>query len=108
MQKAVAIGQHDAVKLAPLFFVHLARLQSFEIKTDGGDGSFKLVRDGVDKSIVLFVTTYLTHQKSRIQHQAADDRDEKDDAEDEQRDFAPVEQNPTDVERHGQQHQTRA
>jgi hypothetical protein len=56
----------------------------------------------------VFVTANFAHKENRIQNQTRNNYSEKDDAENEQRDFAQIEQNPTDVERDRQRDQTDA
>src|ERR1017187_2480061 len=58
-QQSLAILYHYAIELLALVFVHRSRLQRFQIETDGGDGGFQLVRDGVDEGIVLRVAANL-------------------------------------------------
>jgi hypothetical protein len=56
------------------------------------------VRDGVDEGVVLLVAADLADEEGRVQHQPRDDEAEEDDAEDEERHLAPVQQDPPDVQ----------
>jgi hypothetical protein len=66
------------------------------------------MRDGVDERIVLLVAPDLTNQESRIENYAEDQHDKEDDAENQERHFTPVENNPTDIQRHGECDKARA
>ncbi len=68
-EQAVAVFQHDPVKLFSLLFIHAARLQRFQVKPDGSDRRLQLMRDSVDEGIVLFITPDFAHQENRIQTQ---------------------------------------
>ena len=82
-QQPVAVLEHDAVELAPLVRVELARLQRLEIQPNRRDRRLQLVGDRVDERVVLLVPPDLAHQEDRVQHDAGDDEQEEDDAEDE-------------------------
>src|SRR5450755_4578508 len=97
-QQAIAILNHDAIKLLAFVVIHGARLQRFQVETDGGDGGFQLVRDGVDEGIVLRVAANLAYQKNRVEHHAADDGGHEQRAQHEQNAVPPVQQNPADVQ----------
>jgi len=62
----------------------------------------------MDERVVLFVATYFADEESRVQDQSKDQDEEKYDPENKQRDFAPVEQYPTDIQRDRQRDQARA
>jgi hypothetical protein len=64
------------------------------------------MRNCVDETVVLFVSADFSYEKDRVQHDTNDDRHEKDDAEDQQRNLAPIENNPSDVERNRECDQT--
>jgi hypothetical protein len=66
------------------------------------------VRDRIDECVVLFVAAYLADEESRVQDQSEDQHEKKYDPENKQRDFTPVEQYPTDVQRDRQSNQARA
>jgi hypothetical protein len=57
------------------------------------------MRNRVDKTVVLFISAYFSYEKDRVQHDTNDDGHEKNDAEDQLRNLAPIENNPSDVER---------
>src|ERR1051325_7740801 len=108
MQQSIAVSEHDVVKLETLMFINVASLQGFEIETNRRDRCLQLVRDGVDERVVLLVSSYLANQERRVEHESEDQHVEKDDAENEQRDFTPVQYDPTNVHRDRECNQTRA
>ena len=108
LKQPIAVSQHDVVKLAPLFFADVARLQRFEIQTNRSDRRLQLVRDGVDERVVLLVASYLADQERRVEHESEDQHVEKDDAENEQRDFTPVKYDSPNVQRDRKCDETRA
>ena len=55
--------------------------------------------DCVDKTVMLLVTANLADQKNRIEDESGDDDEKEDATEEEFETFAPVEDDPTDVER---------
>ena len=97
-QQAVGIVEHQPIKLLALRFVDFAALQGFEIKANRGDGRFQFVRDGVDEAVVLFVAADFADQEDGVEDQAGDDGDEENNAEEKQYAFAPVEDDPADVQ----------
>ena len=72
------------------------------------DGGLQLVSDRVNERIVLFVASYLANEESGVEDDTGDDQEEKDDAKNQQRDFAGVEQNPANIQRDSQRHQASA
>jgi hypothetical protein len=66
------------------------------------------MRDRINESVMLFVATNLADEKSGVQDQANDYHDEEDDPKDEHRHFAPIENDPANVQRGRQRHQARA
>jgi len=66
------------------------------------------MRYGINESIVLFVAPYLANKEGCIKDQTEDNQQEEDDSENQQRDFAPVEKNPTDIQRDRKRNQTSA
>ena len=54
--------------------------------------------NGIDKAVVLLAAPQFAHQKNRVDDHARNDQREKDDAEKQQHAFAPVEDDPADVE----------
>lgn len=99
MQQPIAVGKHDVVELVSLVLINISCLQSFEIKADGSDWSFEFVRNSVDEGIMLLVTPDFTNEEGCVDYETKDDREKEDDAKNEECDFAPVENDPTDVER---------
>jgi len=94
--------------VAALVGIEIVALERLEIEADGRNRRLRLVGDRVDEGIVLFVPAHFPHQEDGVQHDAGNDDEEEDDAEDEKEAFAPVEQDPADVERHGSRDQARA
>ncbi len=82
----IGIGQHDAVELAALRLGDLARLQRLEIQANRRDRRLQLVGDGVDERVVLVVAAHFAHEKHRVDNDAGDDQDERENAEDERQD----------------------
>src|SRR5688572_31918063 len=78
LQQAIAVGEHDVVKLASLLFVHLACFECFQIQPDRCDGSLEFVSDGVNERVVLLVAAYFADQERRVEHQSEDDQVKKD------------------------------
>src|SRR5579864_5024233 len=78
------------------------------MQADRRDRCLQLVRDGVDEAVMLLVAPDFAHKKDGIQDHASDDQRKEDDAEEQQHAFAPVEDDPSDVERDGQGDQTNA
>src|SRR5580700_886120 len=107
-KQAVGVRQHQTVKLLALRFVHIATLHGFEVEANGGDWSLQFVRDGVDEAAVLFVAADFAHQEDGVEDHAGNDGEEKYDAEEEQDAFAPVEDDPADVQGDGEGHQRAA
>ena len=97
--------QHQIIKLLALRFVHFTALHGFQVQADGSDGSFQFVGDRVDETAVLFVAADLAHQENGVEDHAGDDGEEKYHAEEEQHDFATVEDDPADVQGDGEGHE---
>src|SRR5665213_2100877 len=104
-EQPVAVLEHDLVKLLAALVVHGPRLQSFEIQTDGGDGSFQFVGHGIDKRVVLCVAANFAHQKRGVQHHARDQQQRQQDAEEQQNAVVPAEQHPSDVQQQDERNQ---
>ena len=96
------LNQHHGVLVQSLFSVDSTTNQGLADATNHLDRCLEFVSDGIDERIVLFVATYLADQKSRVQYDAEDQYDKENNAENQQRDFTPVENNPTDIQRHGE------
>ena len=101
--QALGVLDHDRVELLPLRLVDAAALERLEIQAYGGDRGLQLVGDGVDERVVLFVPPDFAHKEDRVQHHARDDERENQDAEDQQPGFAPVDDDPADVEERARQ-----
>ena len=70
-EQPVAVGKHHVVKfVAVSSWRDVRAFERFEIKLDRGDRRFQLVRDRVEKCVVLFVAAYLADEKYRVQDQA--------------------------------------
>ena len=63
------------------------------------------MRDGIDEAVVLFIPANFTDKENCVQDKTGDDRDKKRYSEQHQGDLPPVEQDPSDVQRHGQHNQ---
>src|SRR2546422_4751728 len=75
------------------------------MQTDGSHRRLQLMRNRVDKAVMLLVAANLTHEKNCIDDHAGDDQRKKDQAEQQQHAFAPVEDDPANVERNRERHQ---
>src|SRR2546428_635520 len=75
---------------------------------NGSYGRLEFVGHGVDERIMLFVAANLTNKKDGVQHEAGDNQNKKDDAENQQRHLSPIEQNPPYIQRYREQHQADA
>src|SRR4051812_25622805 len=87
-QQPGSIGQHYGIEIFSVGFVDFPRQQGLQVELDRCDWSLQLMRNGVDKTVVLFISAYFPHEKYRVQHDTNDDRHEKDDAEDQLRHLA--------------------
>src|SRR4051794_19722374 len=56
-EEAIGVVDHQAVKLATLSLIHLAALQSLQVKADGCNGRLQFVSDRIDEAVVLLVAT---------------------------------------------------
>ena len=104
----VHIFQHQAVEL---LFVRLSQfppLQGFQMQPDGCHRRFQFVSHRIDKAVVLLAAPHFANQKDGVDHHPGNKQREKDDAEYQQHTFAPVEDDPADVERDRQCHQADA
>ena len=106
--EAVGVAEHEAVELLLLRFGDIAALQSFEVQTDRGDRRFQFMGNGVDEAIVLLAAAQLTDKEAGVDDHTGDDKREEDDAEKQQDAFAPVEDDPADVEGDGKRKQADA
>jgi hypothetical protein len=98
IDQTVGILQHDAVETLALRFIQVARLQRFQVKTDGGDRRLQFMSDSIDKAVMLFAAAHLAHQKYRVQGDPGDDESEEDNAKSDHPQLTPVD-HPRDVER---------
>ncbi len=106
-EQSVRIEQHQVVKFAALRLVHFAALQRLEVKANGGDGRLEFMSHCVDKAVVLLIQLDFTHQETCIQDQSENNRCKEENAEKEEHALAPVENDPSDVQRDGQRDQAR-
>ena len=106
--QAIGIVQHQTVELAALGFIDIAVLQGLQVKPDGSDGRFQFVGNGIDEAVMLFVAANLAHQETGVHNQPCDQQGEEDYAQEKQNAFAPVENDPADVQSDRQQHQANA
>src|SRR6185369_6092538 len=98
MQQPVTVSKHDVVELISLILINISSLQCFEVKPDGGDRSFEFMSNSINKVIMLFVTPDFTNKKGGIDYETKDDCQKEDNSKNEECDFAPIEDNPTNVE----------
>ena len=108
LRQAIGIAQHQAVKLLLLRFRQFAALQSFQMQADRSHRRFQFVSDGIDEAVVLLAAANLAHQKAGVHDHAGNDQGKKDDAEKQQHSLAPVEDDPSNIERDRQRHQADA
>ena len=66
------------------------------------------MRDGVDERVVLFIAPDFAHQKNRVQHDAADDHRQQQEAQKQQNTGTPVEQHPADIQQQDDRNQADA
>ena len=64
--------------------------------------------DGIDEAVVLLVAANFAHQEAGVHDQAGDHGSEENYAQEKQHAFAPVENDPADVQPDRQQHQANA
>lgn len=106
--ESVGVAKHELVKMLALGFLDVAALKRFEVQANRGDRSLQFVSDGVDEAIVLLVAADFANQKERVQDHAGNDRGEENDAEEQEHRFAPIQDDPTDVQRDRQRNQAHA
>ena len=78
------------------------------MQTDRSHRRLQFVSDRIDEAVVLLAAANFAHQKTGVHDHASDDQGEKDDAEKQQHAFAPVEDDPSDIQRDRQRHQADA
>src|SRR5690606_30984605 len=81
-----------------LFAAYLTRPKRFQIKLDRRDRRFQFVRNGIEECVLLFAAANFADEKCRVKDKAGYYHRKKYDAENEQRDFANVKQDPTDIQ----------
>ena len=106
--QAIGIVQHQAIELVALGLIHVAALQGLEIKPDRSDGRFQFVSDRIDEAVMLLVAANFTDQETGVHDEPGNQQGEKNHAQKEQDAFAPVEDDPADVQSDRQQYQTHA
>ncbi len=99
-EEAVGVGEHDAVELLALLVGDGALLEGFKVETDGGDGSFELVGDGVEERVLALIAADFPDEEDGVEDDPGGECGEEDDAEDEDGESALVEDDPADVEGH--------
>src|SRR5689334_22002150 len=100
-QQAIGVVDHEAVEIRALGFVHLAALQSLQVETDGSDGGFKFVSDGVDETVMLLVAADFTNQEAGVQDDAGGDGGEENEGQKNLNIGAPVQNNPSATDSDG-------
>ena len=101
-QQAVGVREHDAVELLPAGLLDGPPLQRFKIQADAGDGCLEFVGYGVQEGVLALVTSYLAYEEDGVEDYSSDQHAEEDYADYGERDGAFVQQNPADVEGHGE------
>ena len=71
-EQAVTVVEHGAIELLALGLLDGAGLQGFQVQADGGDRGLQLMRDRVDKRVVLGVAPNLAHQKGGVENYSGD------------------------------------
>src|SRR5579875_3117592 len=93
------IREHGLIKLFAFAVLDCTSHQRLQIEPNRGDRSFQLVRNGINKCIMLLVPPNCPDQEDGVQHYAANDDGDQDKAEEEQNAGTPVEENPADVKK---------
>jgi hypothetical protein len=96
-EEAAGVGEHDAVELLALGLGDVAALEGFEIEADGGDGGLEFVGDGVEEGVLALVAADLANEEDGVEHDTGDEQPEENEAEDDERESALVENDPGDV-----------
>src|SRR5207245_4128904 len=65
-EQAIGIVEHQAVELPALRLTHIAAFQGLQVKANGSNWRFQLVRDRIDKTIVLLVAADFAHQEAGV------------------------------------------
>src|SRR6185312_1971398 len=100
--------QHDPVKLLPLVLIDGMRLQRLQIEPYRRDGGLQLMGDGIDESIMLFISVNFAHQEECIQNDAGDNRQHQQNAQKKENTRTPVVQSPTHVQQNDDRDNARA
>ena len=66
------------------------------------------MRHGVQEAVLLLIAADFAHQKDGIQHHPRNDDEKENYTKDQRHHLAPVQDDPSDVEKNGQSHQARA
>src|SRR5215471_96879 len=103
--QSVHVAQHQPVELLFSGFGEVATLQGLQMEANRSDGRLQLMSYSIDEAVVLFTAPDLAHEENRVHHHAGDDQGEEDDSEEQQDAFAPIEDDPANVESNGQRHQ---
>ena len=78
------------------------------MQADRRHRGLQFVGYGIDEAVVRLASPQLAHQKNRIHDHAGNDQREKNDAEKQQHPFAPVEDDPADIESDRKRNQANA
>ena len=97
-QQSVGVGVHGSVEVLALGFGDVSALQGFEIQADGGDRRFELVGDRVDEGVLALVAADFANQEDGVEHHAGHQQAEQQDAEDQRKNAAFMQEDVVDVE----------
>src|SRR5215471_6979617 len=86
----------------------LPPLQRLHVQPDRRYWGFQFMRHGVNKTVVVLTASHLSHEEDCIYHHSRNQESKEHDPEKQQHAFAPVEDDPTDVERDCERHQADA
>src|SRR6267378_6851496 len=107
-KQPIGVFEHDAIEFAAFGFFELPAFESLQVQANGSDGGLQFVRDGVEKTILLLISANFAHEKNGVDHQTRDDEAEENDAENQRDDLTPVEDDPANIDHHGQGNQASA
>src|SRR5579863_5989607 len=78
------------------------------MESHGSNRGLQFVGYCIDEAVMLLASAKLPHQENRIHHHAGNDQREEHDSEEQEDAFAPVQDDPSDVQRDCQCYQTNA
>ena len=90
-EQAVAVVEHRLIELAALGIIHGPRLQRLQIQAYRSHRRLQLVRDGIDKCIMLRVPPDFAHQERRVQYDSRNNHQRHHNAEKQENSVAPPE-----------------